>query len=284
MSALVQQSDEWLEWRRDKVGASDAPAIMGVSPWYTPYQLWAEKLQLTAPRQRTARQDRGLNLEDEARQEFERLLDTFVLPQVVVSSKYPWMIASLDGIDIDRKIVVEIKCPGQEDHFSALSGKIPAKYYPQLQHQLAVCELDMIYYFSYDGENGVVMDCYRDDSYIKNLITAEEIFWEQLQNLEPPALTDRDYQNRQDDLWCAAAGDYLLITSALRDLEKRQSQLKEQLIFMSQGKNSKGGGLQVTHVARRGSIDYSSIPELSSVDLEMHRGLPSKYAKISATK
>lgn len=283
MSALVQGTEEWLEFRRNKIGASEASIIMGISPWSTPYQLWAEKLQLVEPRKKSAAMQRGIDMENEAREYFERLVDTFVLPQIVVSPEYHWMIASLDGMDIEGKTIVEIKCAGQEDHAKAIKGNIPDKYYPQLQHQLAVCELDMAYYFSYDGENGVVLDIYRDDNYIKKLIDKERAFWNQLQELEPPELMDRDYQRREDDLWSHAAGDYLSITSAVRELEKRQEALREQLIFMSQGKNSRGGGLQVTHVARKGSIDYSQIPELEMVDLDHYRKRPCKYVKISAT-
>ncbi len=47
MSALIQHSNEWLELRKNKIGASDAPIIMKVSPWKTPYRLWEEKLGLT---------------------------------------------------------------------------------------------------------------------------------------------------------------------------------------------------------------------------------------------
>ena len=45
MKELVQQSEEWLEFRRSRIGASDAPIIMGVSPWKTHYKLWVEKIQ-----------------------------------------------------------------------------------------------------------------------------------------------------------------------------------------------------------------------------------------------
>ena len=44
MSALIQQTDEWLEMRRNKIGASDAPIIMEVSPYKKPNQLMEDKL------------------------------------------------------------------------------------------------------------------------------------------------------------------------------------------------------------------------------------------------
>ena len=52
------------------------------------------------------------------------------------------MRASLDGISMDQEIL-EIKCPYKpnrldSDHQKTKEGKIPEKYWPQLQHQLEV--------------------------------------------------------------------------------------------------------------------------------------------------
>jgi predicted phage-related endonuclease len=94
------------------------------------------------------------------------------------------MIASFDGISVKRDYALEIKCPGKKDHGTALKGSIPIKYYPQLQHQLAVCGLDFIYYYSFDGEDGVTLIVQRDDDFIKNMIDKEKQFWDHLQTLK----------------------------------------------------------------------------------------------------
>lgn len=281
MSALVQQTEEWLEFRRNKIGASDAPVIMGISPWCTPYQLWAQKIGLREGPEKSLAMQRGIDLEDSARDCFEIKTGIFVLPQVVVHPQHEWMIASLDGMNIERSCIVEIKCAGKNDHDLAVDATMPPKYFPQIQHQLAVTGLDMSYYFSFDGNDGVVLEIYRDDDYIKKLIDKEKIFWDQLQNLEAPPLTEKDSIQRIDELWGAAAGDYLSAIAAHKQTEAHLKRCKEQLIFMSAGKNSRGGGVQVTHVARRGSIDYSAVPELLGVDLERYRQTPINYVKIS---
>ena len=46
---LVQGSVEWHEHRRRYRNASETPAVLGVSPWQTPYQLWQLKLGLIDP-------------------------------------------------------------------------------------------------------------------------------------------------------------------------------------------------------------------------------------------
>lgn len=68
---------------------------------------------------------------------------------------------------------MEIKCPGQADHDVAKSGKIPEKYIPHLQHQLAVTSLKLAYYFSFDGV-GVIVEVERNDSYIEQMIDLEK--------------------------------------------------------------------------------------------------------------
>ena len=40
---LTQGSAEWLDYRRSRRNASETAAVMGLSPWSTPYQLWLDK-------------------------------------------------------------------------------------------------------------------------------------------------------------------------------------------------------------------------------------------------
>ena len=146
---MLQQTKEWHELRKTKIGASDAPVIVGVNPWKTSYQLWEEKLGLRQPKAKTAAMERGLLMEEEARQEFMKHTGIEVAPKVLVSEDIPWMMASLDGISTDGKHLVEIKCPGNDDHQLALDGVIPEKYKPQLIHQMIVANVETIFYFSY---------------------------------------------------------------------------------------------------------------------------------------
>ena len=41
--SIQQGTKEWLEWRSQGIGASDAPAIMGENPWKRPETLLQEK-------------------------------------------------------------------------------------------------------------------------------------------------------------------------------------------------------------------------------------------------
>lgn len=282
MSALIQQSEEWLTFRRNKIGSSDAPIIMERSPWRTPYQLWLEKLSPTMQHTTNAMK-RGLDLEEAARDKFEQMTGLTVFPQVVQHPTIEFMIASLDGMTIEGNAIVEIKCPGREDQVNALRGKIPEKYYPQLQHQMEVCELDKAYYFSYDGEDGVILEISRDDKYIKRMIQKEEEFWNCLQDFTPPQMTDKDFQYKSDDIWKAAAQEWVSVHKQLKACETRERELRDLLISMSQKQNSCGGGVKVSRFFRKGNIDYSQIPELLDLNLEQYRKDPTEYWKIGVS-
>ena len=168
---------QWLEWRRQGIGSSDAAAIMGVSPWKTPLQVWEDKVLGTSEQLENSAMTRGKELEEPARQLFEKMMDVVVFPQNIVNPQTSWLRASLDGLDPDGKVMVEIKCPNKEDHLAAVGKRIPEKYYPQCQHQLAVTGLDGMYYFSFDGSKGIVVEVARNQKYIDEMLQKEKDFW-----------------------------------------------------------------------------------------------------------
>ncbi len=278
---VEQNTPEWLEMRKNKIGASDAAVIMGVSPWKTQYQLWEEKLDLVATQVQNSAMKRGHDLEERARHELEKMTGLFLLPQVKFHASLPWMMASLDAIDPESKHIAEIKCPNKEDHQVALSGKVPEKYIPQLQHQLEVCELEMGYYFSFNGTEGALVKIFRDDKYIKQMIKKEKEFWECMQELIPPAMTSKDYEVKSGDLWDIAASQWISVNQQLKEVEKQEKQLRETLISMSQNKNAVGGGIRITKVLRKGAVEYAAIPEVQNINLDLYRKKPVQSYRIA---
>ncbi|CAB4126508.1 COG5377 Phage-related protein, predicted endonuclease [uncultured Caudovirales phage] len=277
---IQQNTPEWEALRSNKVGASDAPAIMEVSPWETPYSLWEKKLGLKESSYNSAMQ-RGHELEDKARIELEKILGVLLLPEVKLHDEHHWMMASLDALDSTNSVLAEIKCPGKVDHAMAASGKIPDKYFPQLQHQLEVCKLEMGYYYSFDGEAGVLLKIYRDDKYIKEMVSKEKEFWDCLQEFNPPKMTLKDYSVQFGDEWRRYAAEWEQVSEQRKALEEREDALKKALIALSQNQSSQGGGIRLTKVIRKGNVDYSAIPELKQVDLETYRKKPIESWRLS---
>lgn len=268
---IQQNTEEWLELRKSKIGASDAPVILGVSPWKSPYQLWQEKLGLSNDHQMNSSMKRGHDLEPVALEKYNETVGYKLSPTVVFHPKIEWMMASLDGLSEDRKIAVEIKCPGKEDHFIASQGRIPDKYFPQLQHQLAVIGLPMIHYFSFSDENFHLVEVHRDEKYIEHLISEEGAFWNKVQNFECPELTERDFVERNDNNWSYIANQWRKAHERLKKAEHEESLLRQNLISLAEGQSCLGAGIKVQKIIRKGSVDYKSIPELKGVDLDKYR-------------
>jgi putative phage-type endonuclease len=273
-NSLIQGSQEWKALRQTKVGASDASAILGLSKWATPFQLWEQKLGLKEV-EMTSAMYRGHELEEEARREFEHLHGVTVFPDVVFHPEYEWMMASLDGIDIEKKTLVEIKCINRNDHQTALDGKVPDHYFPQCQHQLAVTGLPFMYYFSYDPLNPATVIVPRDDVYIADMIDREKEFYRCMTEFDPPPLTDKDYVDMSGDaMWAINATAYRMAMDKRKAYEEAENSLRKILIDMADGKNSKGCGIKMTRIVRKGNIAYDKVPELQGIDLEPYRKSP----------
>ena len=178
---LQQGTGEWLTWRKNGIGASDAPVIMGENPWKNPNQLLSEKTRKTHNNYQNPAMARGTALEPEARRRYEEVSKISVLPVCLQSTKYDWLRASVDGLATDGSSVVEIKCGESVYKKTANNGEVPNYYVGQLQHILAVTGLPHIDFFCYLPRCPEVhLRIRRDDNYIGRLLVAEKAFWDNL--------------------------------------------------------------------------------------------------------
>lgn len=280
---LKQNSPEWLEFRRDKIGASDAATIMGISPWSTPYQLWMEK-KSGESKVSTYAMKRGHDLEESARDLFEKKTGIKVLPSVVQSLADEWQIASLDGLSLQGDTFVEIKVPNKEVMGMAKEGKLPDHYMAQLQHQMLVSDLAQAYYFVYDGYESHLVDVKADNLYMRDMYEKEKAFFQIMKGDEAPELTDRDYAFRDDEAWEAHASNYLTIHAEIKRLEANLDKEKKSLIDLAGDKNSKGKGVSFSSFYRKGAIDSAKIAEEFNLDLEKFRKKGSLVKMVSILK
>ena len=228
-------------------------------------------------------------MEAEARQAFETMYETIymdqvhVIPYVVQSDMYDWMIASLDGLDTEKGVMVEIKCPGPKDHELAMSGKIPKHYIPQLQHQLLVTGLDKMLYFSYrqGDSHPVLLEYSIDKSLSSKLIREEAKFLNCMLTKTPPDLMDTDHEERFDLEFLNVAIKFARVKEELEQKLAEEQALKEEIIRLSENKSCRGGRVKVSMCSRKGAIDYAKIPQLSGLDLEAYRKPATKYCSVS---
>lgn len=268
---IEQNTPEWLQLRKKYIGASDAPIIMGVSPWATPYMLWKRKLGLEPEQGENAAMKEGKLREEDARKKFIKETGIEVSPHFGVSSHYEWMCASYDGLSSDHKAAVEIKCPGRIDHEQALSGIIPVKYIPQLMHQMIVGGLESIFYFSFTDQSDKILELKRSDVEEELLLTQEKAFWECVNELKEPKLQERDFILQTDQEWFELSDEWKKVIQEKKMLEEKEEFLRNRIITRANNQNIHGNGLRVTRSLRKGTVDYKSIPQLVGIDLEKYR-------------
>lgn len=268
---LSPNTPEWHDWRSSVIGASDAPSIMGIG-YMTPYELYLNKLGLYQTQVNPMMQ-RGHDLEPLARQAFIEEYGYEIKPAIVQSTQHPFMGASLDGVDKDESIIVEIKTGGGKTLEMAKNGIVPDHHYCQIQHQLAVTGLDKCIYYFFDGKFGYATPVMRYTKYIENLIEQERKFWNCVLNFSPPALSDRDYVEQSGE-WLDLTQELLPLLDTMKKAEAREKEIRERLIHIASDRNSCGGGIKLTRIPRQGSIDYSQIDALKDVDLTKYRKQP----------
>ncbi len=271
MINLIQGTDSWRSFRKGKVTATDIPVIMMESPYTTQLQLFNRKKGYIPEQETTPAMERGSFMEDFARRKFEYATGVSVNPDVVVSKEYPWLMASLDGISSDRKIVVEIKSPGHKDHSEAVMERVPAKYVGQLQCQMVCAEVDTMFYCSFDGNEIWYFRVFRNEDYIKTMLKKGKEFWDRLQNDDPPPETEKDFRVINEVTFDFMGREYVKAKKEREFLQAREEQLKKDLIEFCNDQSSIGGGLKFRKVIRKGSINYNDIVELKNVDLEKYR-------------
>ena len=142
-SVLFMQDDKWREGRKHSIGASDAAAVMGISPWKTEAQLWDEKANGKALDFRNSDTVRGHRSENHILELYgiETGRKIFSGERIMLMSKRnSFMSCTLDGIDFtdeNNPIIIEVKSV-KFSHGEWSDDRIPDYYFTQLLHQLAV--------------------------------------------------------------------------------------------------------------------------------------------------
>jgi putative phage-type endonuclease len=278
---LVQGTPEWHDHRARSRNASETPAVLGVSPWQTPYGLWllrtGRKVQEVTPAMR-----HGSELEPTARRAYEALTGQILEPLVLTEGDYS---ASLDGITLGGELILEIKCPfkgrASELWKAVAAGEVPAHYWWQVQHQLMVAGAALAHLYVFDGTEGILLDVKPKPETWPRITKAWDTFARFLETDTPPPLTDRDTRERTDAQWQEAAAAYMQAKQQADVSAAALDNAKAALIGLASHTSESGGGVKVTRFWKAGAVDYKKIPELKGVDLEQYRGKAREEVRVT---
>lgn len=194
--------EDWLEHRRVGIGGSDVGAILGLSKWKTPLQVWEEKKGIAKPFEGNDATRRGNLLEAHVCEDWAALNKREIRmdPTMYFHPKHDILLANVDRIIVDNGDgqgdgLLEAKTAG-EWAYKAWDNQIPVYYYVQLQHYLNVLGLKWgefatwILGFAIDADSLPIV---RDDKLIDD-ITNELMEWWMSHIVKdiPPAMMEPD--------------------------------------------------------------------------------------------
>jgi putative phage-type endonuclease len=168
----------WHERRREGIGSSDIAGILGISPWATPYSVWADKVAGAGPDSNGSERMRwGSLLEGEVIAEAARRLGVTVTGRQVYAAhpEHPWARAELDAEWADADGVagaLEAKTSGERWR------AVPVHYEAQVQWQLEIRDMDAGWVAClHSGQHLTLWRVARDRAIGAGLLEVAERFW-----------------------------------------------------------------------------------------------------------
>jgi len=175
MSATLGLTAEDLERRRKCIGASDVAAILGASPWRSPWDVWADKTGRLEPWAGNEATKLGTFLEASVLSYAEAIVGDLERNIRVECPNTP-IVATLDARTMDKGIPVEVKTAGMVgplhgDWGDAMSDHVPDHYLLQVHTQLLCTGAEVGWLFALLGGRGVVQyEIPRSDSLCDSLV------------------------------------------------------------------------------------------------------------------
>lgn len=273
---IKQNTEEWLKWRSNGIGASDAPIILGLSKFKTPLQLWEEKTGLVEPVDcENFAMQRGSAMEKTARDFYKQDSGIFDSEPVCATHPFePFLRASLDGWSESKQIIAELKCLGDSDnHKNAAEGLIPPEYMAQVQYQLYVKKAIQAHYYSFNGISGNLVNVYNDVKFQNEIIEEVRHFWHLVQKKIAPPFSDRDYKPIESRTTLCLIEKYRQAHQREIEAAIEAKAIRAQIVERLDHTRHKAPGIKIFQTTRY-KINYKKIPELEGVDLDEYRSAP----------
>lgn len=192
--------NEWLAWRRTGIGGSDAPIIMGLSPYRGQLSLYVDKLDRGEnPNEPQEAAMWGVKLEALVAERFAEVtgFDVREPERLERHPRYPFMIGTPDRYVYSRyngeKIgILEVKTCTLRKEWE-WDPEPNAAAVCQLRHYLAVTGMEVGWVaVLIGGQRYLHYEIRRDPDFERELIEKEAIFWWHVTNDVPPEPDGRD--------------------------------------------------------------------------------------------
>jgi putative phage-type endonuclease len=188
-----QRSVEWFKQRENKLTSSDAATALGINPYQKSHEVLFKKCGHDLnPFVGNVATLHGQKYEDEAIQKYCKITGQvnynygLIAHEDVYNNKdYYWLAGSPDGIAISKTdpnskpILLEVKCPYRR---VIKHGQIPEYYFPQVQLNMFICDLEIADFIEYRPPNEInIVRVNRDDVWLEENLKKLEKFWKEIE-------------------------------------------------------------------------------------------------------
>ena len=268
-----QGSANWLEMRLCHITASNVAAIMGKCPYKTALQYATELVTKTSTDKPNYIFAKGHELEAKSRDWVKKHFEMDLPPAVVRSLKYPYLVASLDGIHEETKHIFEAKLMGKEKlAVIKESGVMPENHFIQIQTQLMITGYPTAIYFAGDLEGDTqLLTVAADTAWHEKIHAAIQPFWGMVNTGDLPEPTERDIREVKDTRF----KDIAQLHHMIKDLSDKLDALKKTVIDdYPDATPLRCDGVTVTRHWYRRTIDWYQLAADKMIDnktLEKYR-------------
>jgi putative phage-type endonuclease len=182
IKTVEQRTPEWFTMRDNMLTASDVASAIGKNPYKSKKALIKDKCGQSKKFVGNFMTEWGCKYEPEAIRVYERDYNNKVYETGLYQHNvHTFLGASPDGITYDGKLV-EVKAPYKRK----IEHKIPDHYYPQVQLQLEVLDIETCLFIQYKPatEDDVmildVLEIDRDKTWFEENFDKMEMFWNEV--------------------------------------------------------------------------------------------------------
>lgn len=269
---VAPNTPEWLELRKKYRTASEAPIVLGISPFTSINDFKLIKAGLKKQFYNKAMQQ-GHQLEEQVRQHASDHFDLDFKEEIWTRGGY---LASLDGID--KGTIVEIKV--SDYTFNHLyDGDMPEHYFAQVQQQLYCAGAKVGYIYCYSPKR----DEYIMSAPIEPMPTYMESIaeaWDKFDAMELPDNAPVDFTG--DGFLENLFAEYAYLKSEADSLKAKMDEIKVKLIEASSERSLVVGEYSLTKSKPRVTTDYAQACKDAKLDLSDYKkeGEPSYTVKL----
>ncbi|GIW60032.1 MAG: hypothetical protein KatS3mg087_1098 [Patescibacteria group bacterium] len=228
--------------RNEIIGASEVPAICGLSPWQSCYDVWAEKVGLMPPKEENEYMTLGKILEpallDYVSEEISQVVETQKVVQYDKFNELP-LLCTLDGW-LEDGTIVEVKTSGligpKNPGKQWTLEEVPDHVWVQVQTQLFLTKAPLCHVVALIGGLGLMhYQIEKAEGFDEYVLPILSEFWSCVQTKTPPeskptidtikriAVTDNTMIELSED-----TEEYEILRK-LADLDRDRKSLKDEL-------------------------------------------------------